>query len=370
MSTRIDRRRFVALGAAGATLAAPLDAVARKATRGATAELTWPIRLAGNENPWGPGPAARAALAASVGESCRYGMAAYAELAEAIAKREGVDKDRVIIGSGSGELLHMLAVSWCDRGQLVCAWPTFGQLMAYAEKFGCEIRRVPVDAQLGHDLPALAAAVTPNTSLLYLCNPNNPTGTVVAAEPLRAFAREMQRQALVVVDEAYLELADPLATGSLVDLVRENLNVCVLRTFSKIHGLAGLRVGYGIAPQGVIQRLRRYSMTTPSTLSLRAATASLGDTAWLAQTRATLLADRQRLCDALQELGIACAKPQGNFVFANVRMPSDDFRRKLAAERIEVGRTFEPLKDWSRITVGTTAETTALIDALRRVLRT
>ena len=368
MNSPIDRRQFVALTSVGTLLAAPRAAEARKAQR-LGSELSFPIKLSGNENPWGPGPQARAAIAASTNEACRYGMAAHAALADAIAAREGVAKDRIVIGSGSGELLHMLAIAYCERGQMVCAWPTFGQIMAFAEKLGCEIRKVPVDAELRHDLPALAAATTPNTSLLYLCNPNNPTGTVVAAEPLRAFAREMSRSTLVVADEAYLDLAAEGSTASLVDLVRDDLNVVVLRTFSKIHGLAGLRVGYAIARPEIAQRLRRWQITIPSTISLRAATASLGDQPFLDRTRKALIDDRTRICAACDELGLTYARPQGNFVFIKVGMQSDEFRKKMSAERIEVGRAFEPFKDWSRVTVGTTAETTYLIDALRRVIK-
>ncbi len=368
---QLDRRQFVALGATGVALShASGPALARKATRPTGAPpLKLPIKISGNENPWGPGPAARAAIAASTDEACRYGMDAYAELADIIAKREGVDKDRVLITSGSGELLHMLAVTYCDRGQLVCAWPTFSQMMAYAEKFGCEIRKVPLDQAMQHDLPALAAAVTPNSSLLYVCNPNNPTGTVIAAEPLRAFAREMQQRALVVSDEAYLDLVEEGSTESLVGLVRENLNVVVLRTFSKIHGLAGLRVGYAVAPPAVIQRLRRYAMTTPPTISMRAAGASMGDSAFLASTRKSLLEDRARVCKACDELGLEYANPQGNFVFMNVKMPADDFRKKMQAEQIQVGRTFEPYTNWSRVSIGTTAETSYFIEALRKITR-
>jgi histidinol-phosphate aminotransferase len=369
--TRLDRRQAITLALA-ASAAAPLSpALARKPLRTPQpAPLRYPIRLNANENPWGPGPMARAAIAATTDEASRYGMDVQARLVEAIAAHERIEKDRIVVGSGSGELLNMLALAWCERGQLVCAWPTYGQMMALAEKFGCETRKVPVDAELRHDLGALAAATTPNTSLLYVCNPNNPTGTVVAGAPLLDFCRQMSQRTLVVVDEAYLDLVEEGATASMAGLVHEGENVVVLRTFSKIHGLAGMRIGYALARPDVAQRLRRLQLTAPGILGMAAATASLGDAQFLADTRTRLLADRRRVCEALDDLKLPYARPQGNFVFVKVGMPVADFRARMKEQQIEVGRPFEPLLDWCRITIGTSDETTVFIDALRKVIRT
>ena len=354
--TRLDRRQAITLALA-ASAAAPLSpALARKALRTPQpAPLRYPIRLNANENPWGPGPMARAAIAATTDEASRYGMDVQARLVEAIAAHEHIEKDRIVIGSGSGELLNMLALAWCERGQLVCAWPTYGQMMTLAEKFGCETRKVPLDAELRHDLGALAAATTPNTSLLYVCNPNNPTGTVVAGAPLLDFCRRMAQRTLVAVDEAYLDLVEEGSTASMASLV---------------HDLAGMRVGYALARPDIAQRLRRLQLATPGILGLAAATASLGDKQFLAETRARLLADRKRVCDALDALKLAYARPQGNFVFVKVGMPVADFRARMREQQIEVGRPFEPLLDWCRITIGTSDETTVFIDALRKVIRT
>jgi histidinol-phosphate aminotransferase len=366
---QFDRRQALKLAFA-ATAAAPLaPALARKPLRNpAQLPLRYPIRLSANENPWGPGPMARAAIAATTDEASRYGMDVYGRLVDAIAAHENIDKERIVIGSGSGELLHMLALAWCERGQVTCAWPTFGQLMGMAEKFGAEIRKVPLDAQLRHDLGALAAATTANTSLLYVCNPNNPTGTVVDGPALLDFCRQMSQRTLVAVDEAYLDLVEEGSTRSMVELVRAGENVVVLRTFSKIHGLAGLRIGYALARPDIAQRLRRLQLASPSILGMAAATASLGDTQFLAATRARLLADRRRVCEACEELKLGYAQPQGNFVFVNVGMPVNDFRARMKEQQIEVGRPFEPLLQWCRITVGTSDETSVLIEALRKVM--
>ena len=360
----MDRRQVLSLALAAAALPVAQDALARKPQR-TPMSLRYPIRLSANENPWGPGPPERAAIGAATDEGCRYGFDFQQRLIEAVAAKEQVDKGLIAVGSGSGELLQMLAFGWCDRGQVVCAWPTFNQLMSFAEKVGSEVRKVPLDANLAHDLPALAAATTPNTSLLYVCNPNNPSGTVIGGGALRAFSAEMAQRTLVVVDEAYLDLVDEGATESMVDLVRAGANVVVLRTFSKIHGLAGLRVGYAIARPDVVAKLRRLQFATPNVLGLAAATASLGDADFLARTRASLVADRRRITAACDELGLRYAPPQGNFVFFKPGMPLDAFRTKMKARQIEVGRPFEPLLDWCRVSVGTTDETSVFIEALR-----
>ncbi|MCP5327105.1 MAG: histidinol-phosphate aminotransferase family protein [Sinobacteraceae bacterium] len=364
----MDRRRLLSLALAAAALPAAGEAVARKAQR-APMSLRYPLRLSANENPWGPGPQARAAIIAATDDACRYGLSLQAPLAQAIAAKEGVGREQIVIGSGSGELLHMLALGWCSRGEVVCPWPTFNQLMSFAEKLGAGIKKVPLDAAMKHDLPALAAATSPNTSLLYVCNPNNPTGTVIDGPALRAFCSEMAQRTLVVVDEAYLELVDEGMTSGMIDLVREGANVVVLRTFSKLHGLAGLRIGYALARPDVAARLRQHWMTSPSVLGLAAATASLGDTEFLTRTRAALITDRRRVTAACDELGLAYAPPQGNFVFLRPGMPVNDFREKMKAKQIEVGRSFEPLREWCRVSVGTTDETTVFIDALRAIVK-
>jgi histidinol-phosphate aminotransferase len=360
---RIDRRSLLAASVGLAALAqAPL-------LRAREAGTLRPLRLSANENPWGPGPAARAALLAHVDEGSRYGMRQMRELTEAIARHEGVKPSQIVLGSGSGELLHMLALGWCQNGRIVCAWPTFNQLMSFAEKLGAHVERVPLDADLRHDLGALRAATQSGTSLLYLCNPNNPTGTAVAADALRETCVDAAARSLVVVDEAYLELADPGATASMLPLVRDGAAVVVLRTFSKIHGMAGLRIGYALAREDIAQKLRRLQMATPNTLGLAAATASLGDHEFLSRTRTALLADRTRVCALCDELGVRYARPEGNFVFVHVGMPLPQFAALMREQQIEVGRPFDPYNDWCRISIGTRAETDILLDALRRTLR-
>jgi histidinol-phosphate aminotransferase len=326
--------------------------------------VSYPIRLNFNENPWGPGPAARAAVAAAMDDGCRY--ANTGKLIAAIAAREGVQPEQIAIGSGSGELLNMLAFGWAARGVVTCAWPTFDQLMAFAAKAGAEVRRVPLDSSLRHDLAAIEAAAPDDNGLVYLCNPNNPTGTVIEGPRLRAHCRALAQRTLVVVDEAYMDLIEPGATESMVDLVRETANVVILRTFSKVHGLAGLRVGYAISRPEHISRLRELQMASPNVLGLAAATASLADTAFIAASRERIVTDRRRVTAACRKLGMECSDSHGNFVFVRTGVPVAEFRERMRALGIEVGRPFAPLTDWCRISLGRTAENTALIAALAK----
>jgi histidinol-phosphate aminotransferase len=326
------------------------------------------IRLSANENPYGPSPLARAALIAAAGETSRYPIALSNRLIDKLAALERVPREHIVLGAGSSEILATLAIGY-GQGSLVCAWPTFEQLPSYAERRGAMLRKVPLDAGLRHDLPALAGAITADTSLVYLCNPNNPTGTVVPAAPLRAFCSHAAQSSLGVVDEAYLDFIEPGATESMVDLVRGGQNVVVLRTFSKIHGLAGLRLGYAIAPLAVATRLRQLDPSlVPSIAGLHAGYASLDDAEFLKDTRLKIVADRRRIREACEGLGLVCAEPQGNFLFFKVGMPIETFRARMRTRKIEVGRPFAPYTEWCRVTVGTRAETDAFLAALPAAL--
>jgi histidinol-phosphate aminotransferase len=374
----IARRHVLALTALGTTLGASsqsgcAEREARSTTENSAAQLsaqpvTYPIILSGNENPYGPGPKARAAIANSVAKLARYNVDSFSALIGALASATGTPRNQLLLGAGSGELLHMLALDASRRGEVLSAWPAYGQLMTYAESLGAKVRRVPLDSAHRHDLSAMAAAVGANTALVYVCNPNNPTGTVVGSAALSDFCRQTAARALVVVDEAYIDLAEPGATQSMLELARTSENVVVLGTFSKTHGLAGLRIGYAVGGPRTIERLRKLQMTYPNTVGLEAARASLDDTDFLERCRSAIRADRARIVAACRARKLEFAEPHGNFVFVRTGVPIQEFRARMQAERIEVGRPFEPYVDWVRITVGTTRETDALLTALNKVL--
>ena len=357
------------LSASALLLAGPgamLRAAAREAAPGGGAG---PLVLCWNENPYGPSPAARSAISQAIADGCRYPSdEEIAALAAALAAREDVGANHIVIGTGSGELLRALGLLYGrDGGEIIAAHPTYGELTSYAQHWGAAMKFVPVDAHLRHDLPAMHAALSAHTRAMYLCNPNNPTGTALPAAHIREFVRSLPPTAVAIVDEAYLDFAAAGETASVAGLVPEGARVVVLRTFSKIHGMAGLRCGYAIAPPDIAAQLAAACMTTPNIFAVRAARASLADRGFLADCRQRILASRARITAELTRLKLRYAEPQGNFVFFDTGMPLARFSDLMRQRNILVGRLFPPYDTWCRITVGTEPEVAAFLGALREV---
>ena len=356
------------LSASAVLLAGP-GAALRAAGKEAAVSGETPIVLCWNENPYGPSPAARLAVSRAVGQACRYPAdAEIQDLVQALARHEGIGADHIVTGTGSGELLRALGLL-CGRegGEIIAAAPTYAELPDYATLRGAALKFVPVDTRLRHDLPAMQAAISERTRAIYICNPNNPTGTTVSASELRAFVAALPERLITIVDEAYMDFTVGTDVASVADLVATTHRVVVLRTFSKIHGMAGLRCGYAIARPDLAAALAAACMTTPNILAVRAARASLGDRAFLADCRRRILASRTRITTELARLGLKYAEPQGNFVFFDTGMPLARFTGLMRARNILVGRLFAPYDTWCRITIGTEPEVTAFLEALRAV---
>lgn len=380
MNNLLNRRQW--LKAAGATVAAAaltsnlrLSAQTASAVPApATAPRRVPVapgllRLNYNENPFGPAPSAKAAMRAATESACRYADAEQLELLDLIAKREGCRPEQIVLGAGSGEILDAAGFHFgLDRGEIVVAHPSYLALVNAADRVGGKAVRVPLNARLEHDLPAMAAAVTSRTSCIYLVNPNNPTGTVCDAAELKAFVRAQAERTTVFIDEAYLELSDDFAGRTCAALAVEGRNVVVARTFSKIFGMAGMRLGYAIMPEKLAVSLRARMTGSLSIVTIAGASASLRDAAFVADTHAKIAAGRAALVAVVRELGREYAVPQGNFVFFRTGRPIQEFLAKMRAEGIEVGRAFPPLLDWARITIGLPDEMEKCHRALRKVL--
>ena len=364
-------RRHALLGAAA--LLAPLSPSALLATPTTTpnAAASSLIRLDSNENPYGPSPKARAAIVASIPEGCRYADADIAPLESALARQEHLDPAHVVLGSGSSELLHiaaLLAAEGGAGGELIAADPTFEDIEEFAAKFGVHTRLVPVNKAHQHDLPAMGQLINAQTRLIYVCNPNNPTATVDSRTALEAFIKTVPSHILVLVDEAYIDFVTDPAAGSVAKLIDTYPNLIVIRTFSKLHGLAGLRIGYGFATPALAARLRAKQLAFPNIAVLRAALASLSDDTFLRSTLQSILADRSRVEALVDARGLARAPSQGNFVFFEVRQPITAFRKTMLEHGIRVGRPFNRYDDWCRLTIGTTAEMDHTIAVLADVL--
>jgi histidinol-phosphate aminotransferase len=329
-----------------------------------------PVVLCWNENPYGPSPAARLAVSRSIPDACRYPSdSEMQDLIGALARHEATEPEHIVTGSGSGELLCALALV-CGRegGEFIAAQPTYLELPEYAHTLGATTKFVPVDARLCLDLPAMRAAVSARTRAIYLCNPNNPTGTALGATEIRAFIEALPPHVVTIVDEAYMDFATGTDVRSVAQLVNGERRVVVLRTFSKIHGMAGMRMGYAITCPEISEPLRRARMTTPNLLAVRAARASLDDRRFLHATRSRILASRTRITGAFAQLNLRYAEPQGNFIYFDTGMPLATFTQRMKARNVLVGRVFPPFDTWCRITIGTEPEVDSFLSALRASL--
>ncbi len=338
--------------------------------RGAAAPARPAIRLTANENPYGPSDGARRAIVRAAGDANRYVRLDDAvALRAAIGARLDVPPDHVLLAPGSQAILDLAALACARGGRVVAADPSYGGFIRHAGKLG-ELDLVPLDGKLAHDLDEMERRVTAATRVVYVCNPNNPTGTIVPGKRLRAFCEAVSRRATVLVDEAYAELVDDPAYASMIDLARAGADVIVARTFSKAYGLAGMRVGYAVAHPSVLARLADIrsagDMWLPA-LGVRAALASVGDEAFLASTRRRISAARGDTIRALRGLGLEPAESHANFVYFRVPGRFDPLRAALESRGVLVGGRADP-RDGMRVTVGTADEMQAFIAAMRESL--
>ena len=310
------------------------------------------LRMMWNENPYGPSEAARAAMTKAFDEANHYPDATFDEMRSIIAEQVGLTRDHVLLGTGSTEILQVVALAGCAAGgEVISADPTFQVLNRYAENIGATVHRVPVDDALRLDLEAMGEKVNANTKLVYVCNPNNPTSTIVPDAELRPFCEEMSRRALVVVDEAYHEYVEHPGYHSLVDLVRDGRNLIVTRTASKIHGLAGLRVGFGIAQPELVKQLENRLTGTMNIMGLRAAIASYRDREFQSYCFNKNKQSKSIVYKTLRELNCRYVESQTNFIFFETGIPIDQIREEMEGRGIRVGRPFPPYLKWCRLSM-------------------
>ncbi|MFN2387521.1 MAG: histidinol-phosphate transaminase [Thermoanaerobaculia bacterium] len=366
--SRISRRAFA--GTVGAALGASLFPrwTAASPQRPAAAR-DW-VQLSSNENPYGPCARALEAIGRLRDAASRYPDAIEEELREAIARHHGVPADRVVLGNGSSEILRMAAAAFLGTGRTVlAAEPTFEAVLGYARVTSAEAVKVPLTADFRHDLPRMADACDARTGLVYVCNPNNPTGTIVGAAELERFLARAPASAVVLVDEAYHHFVESPAYRSAASWLERFPNVVVARTFSKIYGMAGLRLGYALASAANARALNSHaSWNNVNAAALAAGLASLADANVVPAQRRLLNDTRKWLCAELAKDGRRYIPSETNFLMIHV---GGDVAPVIAAfreRRIRVGRKFPSLPEWLRITVGTREETAAFLAGLRRIV--
>ena len=328
------------------------------------------VRLLYNESHFGISQAARRAVMDALDDCSAYPDDHYHELKEHIAAREGLKPENIILGAGSIEIITAALHVHMSRGRALASDPTYFDFVDYAARVQCPLRQVALTDGYELDLAAMEREADSRTGLVYLCNPQNPTGVMTPQEKLRPFCRETSRKALVILDEAYFDYVEDSAYASLVDLVRDGENILVTRTFSKIHGLAGLRIGYGMARPDIIAKLAQWerNFAPVSSLSLKAAMASYRDEEFVARVKRQNREVKLYMYGELRRLGLAYLPSQANFILFKVRRDSQDLAKELEKRSLLV----QPLKfrgaDWIRVSLGTLGEMQAFVAQLEDLI--
>jgi len=328
------------------------------------------VKLASNEGPFPPFPEALEAIERTARDLNRYPDGGVWALRSALAERHGVSFEEVVVGAGADGVIDLLSQATLDPGdEIVCGWPSFPSYVLDAAKLGAVSKKVPLRNHM-HDLDALLAAIGPRTKLVYVCHPNNPTGTANGRDELAGFLDRVPDHVLVVLDQAYFEyIDDPDYADGIAEHFQAGRRVVVLRTFSKIYGLAGLRVGYGVAPKDVVAATSKVRRAFDVTATAQAAAlASIDDDDEIARRRAENARGRAELEAVVRSHGLEVAGPSlGNFVYVEVGEGRPVFERLLRE-----GVIVRPLDGFGapsaiRVTVGTSEENTFFAEAFGRV---
>jgi len=364
----LSRREFHrALGAAvGAALVAPRLAEARLPA--GLPENT--VQLNSNENPYGPSRKALSAMTRSQRIAARYPDALEAQMSEAIARLHGVEPENVVLGCGSGEVLRMAGMAFLGPGKKVLvAEPTFEAVLSYARVTSAEPIPVPLTADFRHDLPRMAAACSDCVGLIYVCNPNNPTGTIVTRDELGEFIARVSPSALLLVDEAYHHFVEDSRYASAFDWLGKAPNLIVVRTFSKIYGMAGMRLGYAVGSREHIAAMRRHATWNNANAAvLEAGLASLNDTEHVARHRKRMNDTRRWLVKELESDGRRYIPSETNFVMIEVGGDVQPIIGEFRKRNMLVGRKFPSMPNWLRVSIGSSKEMQLFMKYLREIV--
>jgi len=328
------------------------------------------ILLNGNENAYGPSAGARKAMSEVLGSSNRYPDDQTSLLKQQIAEFWNISKENILLGAGSSEFLGLVPLSVSStKGNIVTAEPSYRVWNRQAESFGLSVKRIPLSAgDKTLSLGEMMSAMDNETRLMYLCNPNNPVGTYVEDHLLRDFVRECSKKCMVLVDEAYTEFPD---IPSLKDLAVNNPNIVVAKTFSKIYGLAGARIGYIIGHPDTIKKiavLQPWPDANVSATSVAAASAALKDQAFVKDCR-TKIAQAREMCNkTFNELSLEYIPSHTNFILFSIGKIGADFSKKMQAKNIYVQYRDHFGGKWCRVSMGTIEEMQFFCSALKSVV--
>ena len=328
------------------------------------------IKLASNENPRGPGPAVRKAIATAIDELSRYPDGNGFALKTALAERFDVGVDDIVLGNGSNDVLELVTQAFLRPGDsAVYSRHAFAVYPLATQARGATGIEVPATPDYAHDLPAMRAAIAPTTRVVFAANPNNPTGTWIEPEALKAFIASVPEDVLVVLDEAYNEYLEPNQCAPSAGWTRDFPNLVVSRTFSKAYGLAALRVGYGLMNANVAEMLNRVRQPfNVNALAQAAALAALADVDYVNESRALNREGRALLEQGFAKLGLAFVPSHANFVLLKVGDAARVYQRLLEQGVIVRPVANYGLPEWLRVTVGVGAENRRFLDALESAL--
>lgn len=358
MSNPVERRirnLMVPVAFAGSLLASSLVGQAAPTLENS------PVRLSSNENAFGYTPKAKMAMMKALEGGSYYNRNDVSELIELCAKKEGVPTDYILTTAGSGPLLMMTALAYAEPGaNVVTTEMGYTQLVRKFEERGGDVKFAPLGDDMGYDFAALKAEIDENTKIVYICNPNNPTGVLADSAELKQFVMSIPDDILVFVDEAYLELADTnFAMATCAPLARLKKNVIVTRTFSKSYGLAGFRIGYAVAHPDILEKISVYHMGAPSYIAAIAASEAIKDTAHLAVNVTNYQTVRKHVTDAFDKMGIKYAKPDGAFVYFHSGLDQQVLRDTMKENGILIsgsrvsGAPESKYSEWARVSIGT-----------------
>jgi len=328
-------------------------------------------RLMANENPYGISPKTREALIKAIDVSNRYAWMEFGQLAKLIGSKEGVERKHIMFSPGSSDILMAAATHYAKGGgTILTCRPTYDDLLERSEKFGAKIEALPLNANYEYDLDAMKAKIGPDTKMVYLVNPNNPTGTIVNPQKLEAFIREVAPKVPVFLDEAYIDFLAPNERPNTGKLVAEGLNVIVARTFSKIHAFAGLRLGYGMGQPETLKALRQYTNNDfgVSITTLMAGIASYQDEEWQNYCRVENAKARDYTAKALKDLGYDVIPSFANFMIFPLKMKTKTFEGQMWASGIAIQTRDFGGQPWCRVSIGTQAEMEIFIDGFKKVV--
>src|SRR5436189_1792003 len=368
----VSRRKFAQLLGAGAaavvvrptfSFATPTQSVTTPLAEGGNI-----VRLSANENPYGPCPKALEAITNSFGLACRYPDEHNNLLIDKLAKLNGVSHDQILLGDGSGEILKLCAETFTgpQNGKLVAADPTFEAILNGASANGAEVVKVPLTSSFAHDLPKMLTVA--KGGLIYICNPNNPTASITPKDELRDFIAKTPRETVILVDEAYFHYSDSPDYESVVPLVKDNPNLIVARTFSKVYGMAGLRCGYCVAQKETMERMRPYQMwDSVNIMALAAASASLDDPDQVSTGQRLNSEAKMFVISELATAGYKTIPSQANFIMVDCRRPVVPLIKAMKVQNVHVGRLFPALPNHMRVTIGKKPEMETFVSAFKQV---